>query len=313
MLHEAHISSLLKKSSLIRGDIHFSSVNDGMSGALVLVCNDQYVVKYVHSSMVDNVTMSQCRNEYDFYEKNAGRLDFLPEVIFQTADDDELLLVLKKYETIPLERWDSALQQQAMDIYARINSLDCDAYSKTSLWAETETEPGRYPLIESYNNWVKLYDKFPAHLDELVLKDMYDNFYPIAEYADGLPISNTFCHGDLAQPNFLLDGAKLLVCDWQYTLFGKGISAVAFFCLRGVDVGLKIDKDALIYRYSQKLREHTGITVTPEILTRYATASEWLVAFRYAAEHMQEHSIERVAKSYEDMVEKYTTIKNYIK
>jgi len=282
-----------------------------MSGAVVLVCNDQYVVKYIHSSLIDDVTMSQCRNEYDFYQQHAGQLDFLPEVIFQTANDDELLLVFKRYEAILPKRWDSTLQQQAMDIYARINSLDYTAYSKSSLWSETELEPGRYSLIESYNNWMQLYNKFPVKLDASVLKEMYDNFYLIAAYADGLPIPNTFCHGDLAQPNFLLDGAKLLVCDWQYTLIGKGISAVAFFCLRGIDLGLKIDRDVLISRYSEALNKYMGIAVTPDILTRYATASEWMIAFRYAAEHMQDSDVDRVVGSYMGMVENYKAIQNY--
>jgi len=310
MLHEAHISSLLKKAKLVEGDTHFSPINAGMSGAVVLVCNEQYVVKYIHSSMIDSVTMSQCRYEYDFYKQNAGQLDFLPEVIFQTANDDELLLVFKKYEAISPNRWDSALQLQAMDVYARINALECVAYSKFSLWSETELEPGRYSLKDSYNYWMRLCDKFPARLDASVLKKMYDNFYSIAAYADGLPIPNTFCHGDLAQPNFLLDGTKLLACDWQYTNFGKGISTVAYFCLRGAGLGLKIDQDALIARYSDALREYAGIIVTPDILTQYAIASEWLIAFRYAAEHMQEQTTERVEKGYMDMVEKYMTIQN---
>jgi len=104
MLHEVQIKSLLKESHLIEGDINFSPVNAGASGAVVLSCNDQYVVKYANSSMVDTTIMNQFRYEYAFYEQYARHLDFLPEVVFQTANDDELLLVFKKYEAISQER-----------------------------------------------------------------------------------------------------------------------------------------------------------------------------------------------------------------
>ncbi|MCL2198296.1 MAG: aminoglycoside phosphotransferase family protein [Defluviitaleaceae bacterium] len=300
------ISSLLKKCSLIKGDMHFSPVNAGASGAVVLSCNDKYIVKYAHSSIIDEALMNQFRNECAFYKRYAGRLDFLPEVVYQTTNDDETLLVLKKYDTIPPQRWDSALQKKAMELCARINALKCAAYS-THSWLETETELGRYAMIESYENWKKLCDKFPTQMDVAVLKDMYEDFYKIAAYADELPIPNTFCHGDFNPPNFLLDRTQLLVCDWQYTHIGKGIGAVAFFCDRGSDQGLTIDRKALIACYSKALHENLGVTVTPDTLTRYADISGWLVTFRFSAEYLQDSDSERVARIYNDMVEKYMT------
>jgi len=107
MLYEVQIKSLLKESRLIKGDMNFSPVNEGASGAVVLSCNDQYVVKYANSSMVDTAIMNQFRYEYDFYKQYASQLDFLPDVVFQAANDDELLLVFKKYEALSPKHWDS--------------------------------------------------------------------------------------------------------------------------------------------------------------------------------------------------------------
>ena len=311
MLHEVHITTLLKESRLIEGDINFSPINDGASGAVVLLCNNQYVVKYAHSSIIDTAIMNQFRYEYAFYEQYARHLDFLPEVVFQTANDDELLLVFRKYEAISPERWDSALQQQAMEICARINALDCVAYSNPSS-QKSESERGQYTLMKSYENWHNLHNKFPAQLNASVLKEMYDNFYKIEEYAEGLLIPNTFCHGDFAGGNFLLDGTRLLVCDWQYTHIGKGIGAVAYFCDRGIDLGWAIDRDSLIACYSEELREKTGVMVTIDTLTQYAKASTWLLAFRYWAEYLQDSNAKRVAGIYTGIVEKYIALQKYI-
>jgi len=307
MLHESQISSLLKKSDVIKGDVRFSPINIGMSGAVVLSCNDKYVLKYAHSSFIEDTLMNQFRYEYAFYEQYKGRIDFLPEVVFQTTTDDETLLVFKKYEVIPPERWDSALQQCAMEIIARINALDCTADS-ADFWMETELVPGLYTLMESYDNWKRLCEKFPVQINASVLKEMYENFYKIAAYADEFPIPNTFCHGDLASPNFLLDGTRLLVCDWQSTHIGKGIGGVTFFCARGVDLGLTIDRESLIVCYSEALKKYASVTVTPDMLTRYADIADWLVSFRYAAEYLQDSDIEQVMGCYSGMVNKYVCI-----
>jgi len=307
MLYEAQISSLLKKSNLIKDDVHFSPISIGMSGAVVLSCNDKYVLKYAHSSFIDDTIMNQFRYEYAFYEQYKGLIYFLPEVVFQTTNEDETLLVLKKYEVIPPEHWTSALQQRAMEIFARINALDCIA-SFADSWMETESVPGLYPLMESYDNWKKLCDKFPAQINASVLKEMYENFYKLAAYADEFPIPNTFCHGDLASPNFLLDGTRLLVCDWQSTHIGKGIGGVAYFCARGVDLGLTIDREALFDCYSKELNKYASITVAPDMLTRYADLSDWLVIFRHAAEYLQDSDIDQVVGCFSAMVNKYKAI-----
>ena len=141
-----------------------------------------------------------------------------------------------------------------------------------------------------------------------VLKEMYGNFYKLASYAEEFPIPNTFCHGDLAPPNFLLDGTRLLVCDWQSTHIGKGIGGVAYFCARGADLGLTIDREALIDCYSEALNKYASVAVTPVLLTRYADISDWLVSFRYAAEYLQDSDIERVVGCYNGMVNKYNAI-----
>jgi len=198
-----------------------------------------------------------------------------------------------------------------MVICASINALDYVAYLNPSS-QDKESVLGLYTLKESYENWYRLHNKFPTHLDASVLKEMFDNFYKIEEYAEGLPIPNTFCHGDFAGGNFLLDGTRLLVCDWQYTHIGKGIGAVAYFCDRGIDLGWPIDRDSLIACYSNALQEKTGAMVTIDTLTQYAEASTWLLTFRYWTEYLQDSNAERVAGIYTGMVEKYIALQKYI-
>jgi hypothetical protein len=92
MTYVAQVSSLLKKSNFTQEVLHFTPISIGMSGSAVLSCNDKYIMKYAHSSFIDDALMKQFRYEYNFYKQYAGHLDFLPEVIFQTISDDETLL-----------------------------------------------------------------------------------------------------------------------------------------------------------------------------------------------------------------------------
>jgi len=104
------VSALLKENNIDVKSTDFSTVNDGASGAVVLECDGKFIIKYAHSSEMGEAKMNHCRNEYNFYSRFVGQLDFIPQIIFQTSTNEELLLVLKKYEAILPERWDEILQ-----------------------------------------------------------------------------------------------------------------------------------------------------------------------------------------------------------
>jgi len=222
------VMSLLLQNNIASDNSVFSPITAGLSGAQVFLCDNRYVIKYASSSILNDVVMGQCKNEYGFYKMFTDKIDFIPEVVLQFSNDEEIMIVFKKYEAIPNSRWDEALQKYAMDLCAQINALDCNASHNRS-WLETEQEPGQYPLSESHENWNHLQVKFSEHINASLLNEMYADFYEIAAYTEKLPIPKTFCHGDFAPANFLLDKDKLLVCDWQDTHIGTGIGAVTYF------------------------------------------------------------------------------------
>jgi len=301
------VGHLLEQCDFGNGNIVLTPLEaDGMSSARMFVCNGYYVIKYVNGSNCDTVEMRLHKHEYDFYKTYAGMWDFLPEIVLQVADGNEQLIVMKRYETISGARWDTALQQQAMDICARINALDIEAPYKHS-WLETEQEPGQCSLAGSLENWCKLQEKFPKHMDAVVLQEIHDNFYAIAEYAQGLAIPDTFNHGDFAPTQCLLDsdGERLILVDWQSTHIGRGIGAVAYFCSRGLEAGAQFDKSRMIQMYQEALLRHTGIDIGINMLEDYAAVTDLLVAFRYSAEYLQEAGEDRVVGEYVGMVDLY--------
>jgi len=294
------VTSLLKQNNITTNEAALSSITIGASGANIFSCNDQYIVKYVNSA--DGIRGYQ--REYDIYNVFASKIDFVPEVIFQTSDDFEMLIVLKKYAPVKKMMWDEAMQLRAADLCARINTFDHDALG-VSLPSDDERESYDYDLSLSYENWGRLQNKFPNHIDAQLLKQMYGDYDDVVALSEILPIPKTFCHGDLHPGNFLLNGDSLLVCDWQEARIGKGIGDIAFFCNRGGAMRIGIDKAALVDGYRKSLVKHANIDVALDIFLRYMAASEFHVSFKFWAEHLLKSDLERVLKIYTTMVDNY--------
>lgn len=308
------VTELLRQNNILCGKTELLPITAGAGGAYVFSVDYQYIIKYAYLPALDFEIRKQYRKEFSFYKICSGKnIDFLPEIVFQTANDDEILLVMKKYAPIKPADWDENLQKSAMELCAHINAVDTTDFN--ALFQEQEKQNDEeqhedsYPLSLSYQNWVNLQKKFPEHIDAALLKEMYADFDDMGACADKLDIPETLCHGDCHPQNFLKDGDKLKICDWQGAGIGRGIGDVAFFISRGADMGLDINRDKLIEDYCGALLKYANIKVNVSDLHKNVAADEFWVSFRYWAGYLQTSDIDRVLNIYNSMVNSYVFLR----
>lgn len=287
-------------------------VTNGASGAFIFDIDGKYIAKYAHKPEHDTKIYNMFVKEYDFYQKYSGKCyDFIPDVVFQTANQEEIFIVMQKYAAINHNEWNDSLKKQAMQLCARINSIDTNIFStmpqnKNDYGSDYDT----YPLTVSFENWRLLQNKFPEHIDASLLNAMYEDFNAINEYAEQLAIPKTLCHGDFHPGNFLMDGNKLIVCDWQTVGISRGIGDVAFFISRGSDMGIPMNQNMLIEEYYESMLKITDEKIELNDLYKNVAATDFFVSFKFWAEYLQSSDKSRVLSIYNSMVNSYTTLKH---
>lgn len=278
-------------------------VNEGASGAHILNADNTFIIKYAVLYELDAAKSAQFQREYDFYRRCTDeKIDFIPEVVYQFANDNEILIALEKYTTIRSDEWDNDLQKRAMRLCARINAADI---TDDEALLHIDKENDTYSLSDSYQNWCRLQEKFPLHINASMLTEMYENHNEVELYAESLVIPKTLCHGDFHPNNFLIHHNKLIICDWQNVNIGRGIDDVAFFMSRGSDMGLQMNRDMLIREYCEAFHQHTNERIELADLYKQIATSEFSVSFKFWADYLQNSSIERVMGIYNSMVNSY--------
>jgi hypothetical protein len=312
------IIEILTQVNILNGNEKLHPITTGQSCAYVYSVEDKYVIKYYsHLSELDLITRMMCRKEYDFYEIcSHNNIDFIPEVVFQTANDDEVLILMKKYAPIKNEEWTENLQKRAVEVCAQINALDTADFNELFLKYEKLKEKlnkivgyksdgtpifkDEYPLSLSYQNWKNLQEKFSEHIDASLLKEMYDNF---DKRVSSIP--KTLCHGDWNPNSCLKNGDKLLVCDWAEVGMGKGIDSVIWFIKSGERRGINMNRNKLIDEYCKALFKYANIQIDINDLNKHFAASDFSVAFTFGAEHIQNADIDSVLNIYNTMANNY--------
>ena len=303
------ISDLLKRNTGLNFESELQLIPIGAGGAQVFSVEDKYIVKYVHFAEHDIGTTKGYKKEFSFYKACANKpFAFLPDIIFQTISDDEMLIVMKKYTPIRYNEWNEDLQKRAMELCAIINSVQLTSLSE--VLDEPEKNNGNdpndpYPLSVSFDNWTKLHNKYPTHIHADLLKDMYGNYNILDSLSNELEIPQTLSHGDFHPENFLRNGDELIVCDWQGVCVGRGIGDVAFFISRGTDMGILMDRDKLIGHYHNALMKYANVNTDLSVLHKHIALSEFGISFRFWAQYLQEADLEKVLGIYIAMSDAY--------
>lgn len=292
------VLSLMKDENAFNVGVDPYPINVGASGAMlyrVTGGNKKYVLKFMHRAFCEEDSQFEAqKNELLFYEA-ARQLDFIPNVSYSKQGEDFIILLLDFYEPISHERWSLPLQKQAVDLCAKINSLDLSLAAKLGL-GFTPQKIDRAAAEQAYGQWQLVLKKHTG-LDPSILDKIYGSLEKACQILNGQP--HFFCHGDFHPENILTDGNRLLVCDWQGVNMGKGIGDFSFFISRGKGFGIKINEDELLDYYCEKLCEYKRADICKIQLLREKHAAVLLTTFMFWV------SRERVSEQFESMVRSF--------
>jgi len=298
------IKKILSSSDILSVN-KLTPLSESASGAYVFSADDKYVIKYTNLLELDSNARESLKKEYEFYKICDNKFEIIPEVIFQYSSETELLIIFKKYQPIKDNEWTENLQNQVMEMCAKIHATNANDFSElfASNNAHQEDETP-HSLETSLESWSKLQSKFPESIDIFLLEEMYKNFNAAISHTDEICIPKTLCHGDYHPWNFLKNGDKAVICDWQNVDIGNGVGDVTFFLSRG-KTRLNISRDKLISAYIQHLSKYANIQLDKNIVIKQIAVSEFDVSFKFWADYLQNASLDAVMGIYSKMVDSY--------
>ncbi len=290
-----------------------SPVTSGASGARVYRVTDRvgsYVVKHAYPSLCggNQDMQTSYEREWRFYSA-LGHLSetAIPQIVY-LANEPELgiILVFPYYRTIQLSDWSEQLQLRAMDVCARIHSLDPDFLKGLG----GEFSPAcldNKRLDQSLVQWNRVLSLHDRRFDPNRLKAIYDNMDTICRILNEPPY--TVCHGDFHPGNIMLDQDRLIVCDWQNVGIAKGAGDVSFFISRGKAAGIAMEEAQLVDYYRQRLSFYTGTQVSGAEVYAVINASTAYVSFMFWAYYLTDADVHSVWQVYDRMVSAFQALR----
>ena len=291
----------LKENKVFHNVDHVEKVNVGSGGAQLFMINDSGN-EYILKTSSPNIDPSLLK-EYKFYAiKNS--FHFIPEIIHtENHLDYGVIIVMKKYKTIKHEEWDYNLQLRAIDLCAKLNSMNKDKFTDLGIELNLVTLNGGF-LKNSYDDWKYIVNKHNGDFDMEIVNDIYKNLDIVC------PILNNgyqyICHGDFHPENILFDNdGNLIICDWQNIKIGKGIGDISFFIDRAIGFGINVNTDKLIEYYCMCLSKYTNSVIEKDILLKEKSAAALLSIFSFWAYYLKESDKERIFSFYDEMVNSF--------
>lgn len=306
-----HVISYLLRQNIFRNDLVYKQIAVGASGAALYSITDgngRYVLKVSqksHSSD-ENMLVSFVK-EYDFYNLSKSlNLPFVPKTIYsENSSEYGFILVMERFDSIPHSGWDRELQKKAVDLCARLNSLDTSLFSKMELNRDM-IEIDSNAAETSYHLWLEVIRQHEGKFDEKILEEIYHNLDVICPVLNSEPLR--ICHGDFHPDNLITDGNQLYIIDWQNLHIGKSAGDISFFIQRGNGFGIQMDTVGLYAYYAERLSEYTGQNISVEELLLEDSASVLWTTFMFWAYYLKNAPCSRVEMFFNSMVEAYENI-----
>jgi len=306
-----HLLPHLHAKGVFRGVAQAVEITSGGSGARLLDVTDgdgRYVVKTTfHSPYIHEERLRSYKREYDFYGLcRNDPVSFAPEIIhLEHHDDFGIVVVMKHYRPIRRDEWNMPRQLQAVDLCARLASLDVGRLSGMRVTFR-DMEIDREFAGRSCAEWKSVVSRHGYRFDGKHIDRIFNNLDVICPILNARP--HSVCHGDFHPNNILLDGEKMVLCDWQNVHIGKCAADFSFFLKRGFHFGMEKNKDALFEHYRDQLPRHAREATSLPVLLKDMHAATVHNSFLFWPYHLASADFERVQSIYDGMVHAFEEI-----
>ncbi|MDE6923637.1 MAG: aminoglycoside phosphotransferase family protein [Acetatifactor sp.] len=279
-------------------------IRNGRSGALVWETEGKYVLKYVQRAALPEPEVYKLyQNEAHFYrlweqKRNEKILTCLPEVLDVQVSDQEILILMKKYQELSGEEAGEELLERIMGALAVIHTQEIPAFLRRE---QKQPEYLGEDQIEScLAGWRSVLAEHEGMFDEGILtKAAADINEVIGWHHEEEQVLN---HGDFHWDNLLQkENGDIVVCDWQGVNAGGASGDISFFLSRLGANGITMDREKAAESYCRKRFQLTGQSISREDLLRHMDAANMMTSFQFWHQYLHGSDCDRVRRIYEKM------------
>lgn len=223
---------------------------------------------------------------------------WLPEVLEVQMTDDEILILMKKYQKLLREGMDDTLLRKIMGALAGIHVREIPDFLRTGRKKQGYLE--KEQVENCLAGWRSVLAEHPGEFDEGKLGQIGAKINDIIAWHHGE--TQVLTHGDFHWDNLLRKkNGDIIVCDWQGVGIGGASGDISFFLSRlGAD-GMEIEPKKAVELYCRERSGLTGEQISPEELLSHGKAANIITSFQFWHEYLHGSSSERVREIYDKM------------
>lgn len=272
-------------------------IDMGKSGADVYELDNSCIAKHIRRSELGNDSLwNSYKNESLFYTHFSSKTyPFLPEVYHLYQSDDEIQLVMKRYQPLDRNCFDDTMFEKIIAVLANVHSLPVPDFLPRT--AAKPIELSQDDISQYLSVWHDVINEHGQEFPADKLSEIAENINTVNQklYSE----KQWVCHGDFHFENLLSDdNGNIIVCDWQGIGLGHVSGDISFFLSRLSADGINISKDKAIQTYCN----FSNSDIKEEIALQMSL-SNLNVSFMYWHEYLHGCSNVRVGEIYYKMIE----------
>lgn len=281
---------------------HTQPLGGGKSGAQVYGIDGKYVLKYVQRKQLgDEKLFAAYRKEALWYESAAeSGLCCLPEIFDIQNTDEEIVILMKRYQAFSRREIESGLLKKIMEALAAVHTAELPQFLKQEQHAAQPLSDMQ--IQKAVEGWRSVLQEHPDAFDEGVLKQIAEKINEIIRWHDAEEA--VLNHGDFHWDNLLQDErGNIIICDWQGVSAGQASGDLSFFFSRLQGDGIQLNRQETIGFYKQALKRISGKTVSGKEIEGHIRAANVITSFIFWHQYLHGSTEERVREIYGKMVE----------
>lgn len=271
----------------------------GQGGADVYEIDGKYVLKYANRKKLEAEQFDSYSREALFYRSMSARQrSYLPKVLKIEADENEIFILMKKYDRPQRNKINGELLQKITSALAELHTDEVPSF----LYKKRENaEPlSDSRIAECLSGWKSVLKEHSGKFDESIAEETAAQINDIIKWHDSE--DHVLVHGDFHWDNLLIDeNANILICDWQGVNFGSASGDLSFFISRLCGDGIQPDTDVFLNFYVKEFLKLTGKQLDKQNILLHMNADNAVTTFVFWHEYLHNSSEERVRDIYSKM------------
>lgn len=272
----------------------------GKSGARVYDIDGEYVLKQIYRAELGNDELYEAyRKEAWWYAAGGAGLDCLPEVLSLRSTDEEISILMKRYQSLSRRAINTELLEKIMRALASVHASEIPPFLK-------QKQQVVQPLLEeqicvSVEGWRTVLDEHPGVFDGAPLECIAGEINRIISWHGSE--ETVLSHGDFHWDNLLMDNqGRIIICDWQGVEAGAASGDLSFFFGRLRGDGIQMKEQEVVEAYGREIRRLSGKRVTWEEICGHIRAANVITSFTCWHQYLHGSDEGRVKEIFGKMV-----------